>query len=162
MRVWAVAAMRGRVYIPRLRKGFSLSGLPVRRSVAQPGSALVWGTRGRGFESRRSDHSRPERGKVVRSLGSHPDDWPGSSGRYFPARDLRAEQDRDRPLRLRRGGDKDGFATGDCHRNVIITSQKKPARFLTRNASGFYASSGRTIQTMRYLAGNAQITPAVM
>ena len=26
------------------------------RSVAQPGSALVWGTRGRGFESRRSDH----------------------------------------------------------------------------------------------------------
>ena len=26
------------------------------RSVAQPGSAFVWGTRGRGFESRRSDH----------------------------------------------------------------------------------------------------------
>ena len=25
------------------------------RSVAQPGSALVWGTSGRGFESRRSD-----------------------------------------------------------------------------------------------------------
>ena len=27
-----------------------------RRSVAQPGSALDWGSRGRGFESRRSDH----------------------------------------------------------------------------------------------------------
>lgn len=27
------------------------------RSVAQPGSALVWGTRGRGFKSRRSDHA---------------------------------------------------------------------------------------------------------
>ncbi len=26
------------------------------RSVAQPGSALDWGSRGRGFESRRSDH----------------------------------------------------------------------------------------------------------
>ena len=26
------------------------------RSVAQPGSALYWGCRGRGFESRRSDH----------------------------------------------------------------------------------------------------------
>jgi hypothetical protein len=25
------------------------------RSVAQPGSALLWGGRGRGFESRRSD-----------------------------------------------------------------------------------------------------------
>ncbi len=35
-------------------------GLPIRallrRSVAQPGSALAWGARGRGFESRRSDH----------------------------------------------------------------------------------------------------------
>lgn len=27
-----------------------------QRSVAQPGSALDWGSRGRGFESRRSDH----------------------------------------------------------------------------------------------------------
>jgi hypothetical protein len=27
------------------------------RSVAQPGSALVWGTRGRGFKSRRSDQN---------------------------------------------------------------------------------------------------------
>lgn len=26
------------------------------RSVAQPGSALYWGCRGRGFKSRRSDH----------------------------------------------------------------------------------------------------------
>ncbi len=26
------------------------------RSIAQPGSALVWGTRGRGFKSRYSDH----------------------------------------------------------------------------------------------------------
>ena len=26
------------------------------RNVAQPGSALFWGDRGRGFESRRSDH----------------------------------------------------------------------------------------------------------
>ncbi len=26
------------------------------RSVAQPGSALDWGSRGRGFKSRRSDH----------------------------------------------------------------------------------------------------------
>ena len=29
------------------------------RSVAQPGSALVWGTRGRRFESCRSDHFPP-------------------------------------------------------------------------------------------------------
>lgn len=29
------------------------------RSVAQPGSALDWGSRGRGFESRRSDHFLP-------------------------------------------------------------------------------------------------------
>ena len=29
---------------------------PASRSVAQPGSALDWGSRGRGFESRRSDH----------------------------------------------------------------------------------------------------------
>lgn len=29
------------------------------RSVAQPGSALDWGSRGRGFESRRSDHYFP-------------------------------------------------------------------------------------------------------
>ncbi len=28
---------------------------PLGRSVAQPGSASVWGTGGRGFESRRSD-----------------------------------------------------------------------------------------------------------
>ena len=29
--------------------------LEKRRSVAQPGSALYWGCRGRGFESRHSD-----------------------------------------------------------------------------------------------------------
>ena len=29
---------------------------PTRRDVAQPGSALAWGARGRGFESRRPDH----------------------------------------------------------------------------------------------------------
>lgn len=28
------------------------------RNVAQPGSALRWGCRGRGFKSRRSDHFR--------------------------------------------------------------------------------------------------------
>ena len=33
-----------------------LLGLPAARSVAQPGSALDWGSRGRGFESRHSDH----------------------------------------------------------------------------------------------------------
>ncbi len=31
----------------------------LRRSVAQPGSASVWGTGGRGFESRRSDQIFP-------------------------------------------------------------------------------------------------------
>src|SRR5690606_10597781 len=31
-------------------------GLCAVRSVAQPGSALDWGSRGRGFESRHSDH----------------------------------------------------------------------------------------------------------
>ena len=30
------------------------------RNVAQPGSALEWGSRGRGFESRRSDQSQPQ------------------------------------------------------------------------------------------------------
>ena len=28
------------------------------RAVAQPGSALAWGARGRGFESRQPDHSK--------------------------------------------------------------------------------------------------------
>lgn len=35
--------------------GLYINGFQVR-SVAQPGSALDWGSRGRGFESRRSDH----------------------------------------------------------------------------------------------------------
>ena len=30
--------------------------MPDIRSVAQPGSALVWGASGRGFKSRHSDH----------------------------------------------------------------------------------------------------------
>ena len=30
-----------------------------RRGVAQPGSALAWGARGREFESRRPDHAEP-------------------------------------------------------------------------------------------------------
>ncbi len=46
MRVWAVAAIESGVYIPRLWKGIPLPATPVSRSVAQPGSALVWGTRG--------------------------------------------------------------------------------------------------------------------
>ena len=32
--------------------------LPQERNVAQPGSALAWGARGRGFKSRRSDNGR--------------------------------------------------------------------------------------------------------
>ncbi len=42
------------------------------RSVAQPGSASVWGTGGRGFESRRSDHA-------FKGLENSllPGDWPG-------------------------------------------------------------------------------------
>lgn len=35
--------------------GLYINGFQVR-SVAQPGSALDWGSRGHGFESRRSDH----------------------------------------------------------------------------------------------------------
>ncbi len=34
--------------------------LPVRRDVAQPGSALQWGCRGRGFKSRRPDGHRAD------------------------------------------------------------------------------------------------------
>ncbi len=41
---------------PRCGCGAALLHRP-RRSVAQPGSASVWGTGGRGFESRRSDHN---------------------------------------------------------------------------------------------------------
>src|SRR5690606_4631996 len=35
----------------------SLSMSPPSRGVAQPGSAFVWGTKGRRFKSGRSDHS---------------------------------------------------------------------------------------------------------
>ena len=40
------------------------------RSVAQPGSALAWGARGRRFESYRSDHSTQSahRQKIARDL----------------------------------------------------------------------------------------------
>lgn len=34
------------------------------RGVAQPGSALAWGARGREFESRRPDHEIPGKGDV--------------------------------------------------------------------------------------------------
>ena len=39
------------------------------RVVAQPGSALVWGTRGRGFKSRRPDHRREAAAFLVRCAG---------------------------------------------------------------------------------------------
>ncbi len=35
---------------------FAIIGLACRRGVAQPGSALEWGSRGPAFESRRPDH----------------------------------------------------------------------------------------------------------
>ncbi len=38
------------------------------RSVAQPGSALVWGTRGRRFESCRSDHFKKVNRRSVRYI----------------------------------------------------------------------------------------------
>ena len=38
---------------PRMRT------MSAERDVAQSGSALVWGTRGRGFKSRRPDHDEP-------------------------------------------------------------------------------------------------------
>ena len=46
------------------------------RSVAQPGSASVWGTGGRGFESRRSDQSHRGR-PSARLIASGPDLKPG-------------------------------------------------------------------------------------
>ena len=50
-------------------------GLPAVRSVAQPGSALDWGSRGRGFESRRSDqkfHNESYSWRTPLSGGQHP------------------------------------------------------------------------------------------
>ena len=37
----------------------------IRRSVAQPGSALAWGARGREFKSRRSDQYKTRVDKIV-------------------------------------------------------------------------------------------------
>jgi hypothetical protein len=50
------------------------------RSVAQPGSALRWGCRGRGFESHRSDHCSNWVGSIHRGVRGQTDftvirDW---------------------------------------------------------------------------------------
>ena len=52
------AAVRPLSHKRRLSKGFSARILPalLRRAVVQLGRTLEWGSRGRGFESRRPDH----------------------------------------------------------------------------------------------------------
>ena len=54
------------------------------RDVAQLGRALDWGSRGRGFKSRRPDQRRP-----VASLGVNPGLWPVC---WSPASDQRGER----------------------------------------------------------------------
>ena len=44
------------------------------RSVAQPGSALYWGCRGREFKSRRSDQKLNNKINILPTLGLN---WPG-------------------------------------------------------------------------------------
>ena len=47
----------------------------IGRSVAQPGSALYWGCRGREFKSRRSDQKLNNKINILPALGL---DWPGA------------------------------------------------------------------------------------
>jgi hypothetical protein len=44
---------------PGMSSQYGSRALEAGRNVAQPGSALDWGSRGRGFESRHSDHLSP-------------------------------------------------------------------------------------------------------
>ncbi len=64
----------------RCRRAKKSQGNWRSRSVAQPGSALDWGSRGRGFESRRSDHL-----PILFKAGGRDDLWPAfHMGAVFP------------------------------------------------------------------------------
>ena len=73
-------------------EGVLLRGRIVFRDVAQPGSALAWGARGRGFKSRRPDENEEKAGlkRSDFSVGSRNEPSRGIICQQIPARNTDA------------------------------------------------------------------------